>query len=84
MAKSIDYSKIRAMASSILECIGDCDEGEDPKIPKQKEDIDDGGQDSALKFLPGDKGSDDEGQEKKKFKGSSLALMASTLASKFK
>lgn len=80
MAKSIDYSKIKAMAASILECIGDEDEGEDPSLPKQEQDIDDGGQDSPLKFLPGDKG---ESEEKKKSKDSSLALMASTLRSKF-
>lgn len=81
MAK--DYAKIKALASSILECIGDEDEGENPDLPKQEQDIDDGGQDSPLKFLPGDKGESGEDDKKKKSKDSSLALMASTLRSKF-
>ena len=90
MAK--DYSKIRGWAQSILECIGDEDEGENPKVPEQKKDIENGGQDKPLKFLPDDEGkgeksseddSDDDDEEKKKKKDSSLALMGSVLASKF-
>lgn len=34
MGKSIDYSKIKAMAASILECIGEDSEGENPDLPK--------------------------------------------------
>ena len=34
MARKVDYSKIKAMASSILECIGEDEEGENPKLPK--------------------------------------------------
>ena len=77
-----DYAKIKALASSILECIGDEDEGENPSVHKQEQDTDDGGQDSPLKFLPGDEGKSDD-DKKKKSKDSSLALMASTLRSKF-
>jgi hypothetical protein len=79
MAKNIDYSKIKAMAASILECIGEDEEGENPSLPKQQNDIDDGGQDSQLKFLP-----DDTGTDKKKDKGATIGLMASALANKFK
>lgn len=80
MAKSIDYAKIKAMASSILECIGDCDEGENPDLPKQKQDIDDGGQSSMLSFSPNDQV---ENEQKDK-KGDKLALMAATLSRKVK
>ena len=83
MAKQIDYARVKALTQSLIECIGDCDEGENPDLPKQEQDIDDGGQDSPLKFLPGDKGESDKDDKKKKSKDSSLALMASTLRSKF-
>lgn len=37
--KDLDYSKIKAFAQSIIECIGDDnDVGEDPELPKQKPD----------------------------------------------
>jgi len=35
-----DYSKIKAMAQEILKCIGDDEEGENPDIPKSKQEID--------------------------------------------
>ena len=96
MAKSIDYSKIKAMASSILECIGDDEEGKDPSIPAQKQDINDGGQDEPLALLPKDEGDAEEGEtisdsedatdmsqeEEKKKKVSMLANMFSSKFSK--
>jgi hypothetical protein len=95
MAK--DYSKIRGWAQSILECIGDEDEGENPKVPKQKQELDNGGQDKPFKFLPDDEGSEEKAgkkdsesdedesvpdDEKKKKKDSSLAMLGSVLASR--
>ena len=51
--KEIDYSKVKALASSILECIGDIDgEGSDPTLPPQKQDIGNGGQDELYSFSP--------------------------------
>jgi hypothetical protein len=87
MAK--DYSKIKALAEDILKCIGDESEGENPSLPKQKEDIGDGGQ--AVKEMPeflstekSEPAEDDDDDEKKsKSKDSSLAMMGSMLASKF-
>ena len=39
MAKERDYSKIKALAASILECIGDeNDTGENPDLPEHKPD----------------------------------------------
>jgi hypothetical protein len=91
-----DYSKIKAMAQEILKCIGEDDEGANPSIPKQKQDIDDGGQDKPLAFLPGDKGDAEEGEKisekedetdgsemKKRKKDSAMAMMGSVLAKKF-
>lgn len=87
MAKSVDYSKIKAMAQSILECIGDYSEGENPKLPAQTQDIDDGGQAKLEDFAPvADSGKTGVGSddEKKKKKDSSLAMMGTMLAAKFK
>ena len=53
MAKSVDYSKIKAMAQSILECIGDDEEGANPSLPAQKQDINAGGQDKMKAFISG-------------------------------
>lgn len=82
MAK--DYSKIKALAQSILECIGDEPEGENPSLPSQDDAIDDGGQEELDKTPPSgestEEGSEDE---KKKKKDASLAMMGSMLASKF-
>lgn len=95
MAK--DYSKIKALAQSILECIGDEPEGEDPKTPKQDTDIDDGGQEDFVDVL-GAKSMEDgaassssggssdstagpDGGEGKKKK---LSLISSMLSRKFK
>jgi hypothetical protein len=86
MAKNVDYSKIKAMAQSILECIGDDCEGENPSIPKQTQDIDDGGQDKLESLAPaaknGETGVGEE--EKKRKKDASLAMMGTMLAAKFK
>lgn len=84
--KKIDYSKIKAMAESILECIGDESEGENPSLPEQEEDINDGGQDELYEMEPaaGDVKESSGSAEKKKKRDSSLAMMSSMLASKFK
>jgi hypothetical protein len=91
MAK--DYSKIKALASSILECLGDEDEGENPSLPKQENDFNDGGQESLEDLSPlkeGSTGVPKEGknsadtEDKKKKKDASLAMMGSVLAAKFK
>lgn len=96
MAKKIDYSKIKAMAASILECCGDEEEGENPKIPESKQPPADpkpsdwgeegndadhsGGQSPNLDFI----GDEEPVKEKKKSKDSSIAMFAANLASKFK
>lgn len=96
MAKKIDYSKIKAMASSILECIGEDEEGENPSIPESEQPEADpepsewgeegndkdhsGGQSSNLDFI----GKEEPVKEKKKSKDSSIAMFAANLASKFK
>jgi len=91
MAK--DYSKIKALAQDILKCIGDESEGENPSLPKQKNDYNDGGQES-LDDLSGIGEEGDTGgaptesekepadMEKKKKKDSALAMMGSVLAAK--
>lgn len=80
-----DYAKIKALSQQIIECIGEDDEGENPDLPKQKQDLDDGGQEPLDDFSPAaekaPEGSDDE--KKKKSKDSALAMMGSVLASKF-
>ena len=94
MAK--DYAKIKALAASILECIGDEEEGKNPSLPPQTEDIDNGGQDKPFVFLDSPEAGDDEGEEsqseesaegdddkKNKKKKASLAMMSATLANKF-
>lgn len=63
MAKSIDYSKIKAMASSILECIGEDEEGTNPNLPEQKQDFNDGGQDTPKALMSWDKGDPEEGEK---------------------
>lgn len=47
-----DYSKIKALAQSILECIGDEPEGASPSLPKQDNSINNGGQDELYKMAP--------------------------------
>ncbi|OQB10433.1 MAG: hypothetical protein BWY21_00354 [Parcubacteria group bacterium ADurb.Bin216] len=86
MAKNVDYAKVKALASSILECIGDYDEGEDPSLPKPKNDVDDGGVEPNTKFLDTAESKEGEtgvGNTKEK-KKSSLAMMGAMLASKVK
>lgn len=75
MAKNIDYAKIKAMASSILECIGDESEGEAHEAMEKDEAMNNGGQDS-METL--------KNSAPKKDKEGMIGLMASTLASKFK
>lgn len=86
MAKNIDYSKIKAMASSILECIGEDEEGENPSLPDQDDAVNDGGVEPNTQFLKTDVSKESvtgvEGDKKKK-KDASLAMMAATLSSKF-
>ena len=68
-----------------MECIGDDEEGKNPSIPKQKQDTDDGGQDSLPELLVSDdKSVGESSEEKKKKKDSSLAMMGAVLASKAK
>jgi hypothetical protein len=80
-----DYSKIKALAQNILECIGDDEEGEDPKLPKQNNDIDGAGVEANTSFLKTKESDEKEtGVGKgKKSKDASLAMMGSMLASKF-
>jgi hypothetical protein len=78
-----DYSKIKALAQEILECIGDEPEGENPDLPKTKEE-DKGGDDGIVDgFSPKQKTGKDEGEDKKKKKDSGLALLAANLSKKF-
>lgn len=95
MAKNIDYAKLKALSQQILECIGDDDIGENPSLPSQKDDYEDGGQDPALTFIPDGKdlseGQTGEGdgeaeteEKKKKKKDSSMSMMAASLASNVK
>lgn len=56
MPKNIDYSKIKALAASILQAIGDDEEGANPKLGKQKTDFNDGGQESLDDLSPVDEG----------------------------
>ena len=94
-----DYSKIKALAQSIIECIGDESEGENPKLPKVKDD-NTGDQaergthqmpyekdDGTIDFLPDESCDDKElctdRRKGKKRKDDAIALFASTLASKF-
>lgn len=87
MAK--DYAKIKAMAQSILECIGEEDEGENPVLPKTDSAVNNGGAEPNTKFLgsaeSGDDDSNDgdEDDKKKKKKDASLAMMSSMLSNKF-
>jgi hypothetical protein len=80
-----DYAKIKALASSILECIGDDDEGENPNIPVQDKQINDGGTEPNVKFLgtKDETGVEDVGEKKKKKDSASLAMMGSMLSSHF-
>ncbi len=73
-----DYAKIKALASQILECIGDEPEGENPKLDSYSKE-DQGAPDPAVMTPEIDSG---PAKDKKK-KDSSLALLASTLGSKF-
>lgn len=81
MAK--DYSKLKALAQQMIECIGDDPEGENPDLPKQDNALDDGGQEAPLNFLKDSKDPDEGGTKPdKKKKDASLAMMGSMLASK--
>lgn len=99
MAKKYDFAKAKALAQEFIKCIGDCDEGEDPSLPKPKNDVNDGGVEPNTQFLKTaeadedetgvggskeGKGLDDIPEGKKKKKEASLALMGSMLASKVK
>lgn len=84
-----DYAKLKALAQQIIECIGDESEGEDPSLPKQVEDIDNGGQDELYSTPPNGKEEVSEEEEetdgkegKKKNRAASLAMMSSVLASR--
>lgn len=90
MAK--DYSKIKALASQILECIGDDEEGANPSLPKQKQDLNDGGQEVNTSFVDSaqptnstdNSDSDDlSGAVSPDNKKKKLSLMAASLAKKF-
>lgn len=80
-----DYSKIKALAQSIIECIGDEPEGGDGTDIKHTEE-ERGGANKNEKLGPAadseDKDHPEEGNRKKR-KDDVIALFASTLASKF-
>ena len=83
-----DYSKIKALASQILECIGDEPEGGDgTSISHSEDERGDVGETglSALKpaATEGCPSCDDTEGSRKKRKDDAIAMMASTLASKF-
>lgn len=87
MAKNIDFSKIKALSQQILECIGDYSEGENPSLPAQKNDVNDGGVEPNTEFLKTDESKESEtgvGEDKKKKKEASLAMMSSMLAKNVK
>lgn len=89
-----DYAKIKAMAASILECIGDDnDTGEDPGTFPADRAPNDGGQESLDDLAPsatdglGLKNDDTDGSEdgkRKKRKDDTMNLMASALSAKFR
>lgn len=83
MAK--DYSKIKALASQILECIGDEPEGENPDLPAQDNDVDGAGEGKNIDFLKTSQAKEKEvgSGDSKKNKGASLAMLGSMLASKY-
>ena len=78
-----DYSKIKALAQSIIECIGDEAEGENPSLPAGEKPDDDSIVDMG-KAAPVDLEQEDPEEKKKKKGDERLALLSSTLASKFK
>lgn len=96
MAKNIDYAKLKALSQQIVECIGDCSEGEDPSLPTPENNDSkatplgegkDQGQGDVVDFLGGELGkgqskSTGSDDDKKKKKESSLAMMGAVLASK--
>lgn len=92
MAK--DYAKIKALASEILQCIGDEAEGENPSLPSPDNDLNGAGQKDLTDFKISEEDSVNEGIEssteedsedstKKNKKGASLAMLGSMLASKY-
>lgn len=91
MAKSVDYSKIKALSQQIIECIGEDEEGENPSLSTPDVAIDDGGQVKNLEFLGNSQSREDQlgsgksvdDVDKKKKKDSALAMMGAVLASKF-
>lgn len=82
-----DYSKIKALAQSILECIGDEPEGENPSLPKQEapDSYEGLGVDDDGNVGLGSAADTEEPEEKKRKKRGDdvVALLSSTLASKF-
>lgn len=82
-----DYSKIKALASQILECIGDEDEGGDGTDVSHSEDERGGPEcddmSPAASSSCSEEEESEEGAPRKKRKDDCIALMASTLASKF-
>lgn len=86
MAKEIDYSKAKALAKQFIECIGDDDVGEDPKLPKPETQVNDGGVEPNTQFLKTTEAKESElgiGASKKKSKDSQLAMMGAMLSKKF-
>lgn len=80
-----DYAKIKALASQILECIGDDAEGENPSLPKQDNAINDGGQDELYKTPPAGESTPEASEaEKSKKKKASIAMMGAALAKSMK
>ena len=78
-----DYSKIKALASQILECIGDESEGGDGTDVSHSED--ERGAPGPTKLDTPKPGipSEPDAEKHKKRKDDAIALFASTLASKF-
>lgn len=81
-----DYSKIKALASQILECIGDEPEGGDgTDVSHSESDRGDTGETGISKASPLGMPSGNDSEEKhKKRKDDAISLMASSLAKKFK
>lgn len=82
-----DYARFKALAKELVECIGDDEEGENPSLPKQDNEVNKGGVEANTSFLKTSESKESEtgvGASKKGKKESSLAVMAATLASKVK
>lgn len=96
--KEIDYSKVKAFATSILECIGDDESiGENPDLPANEKpakdtvefnDTESGANPEPVLDFIGDEFAGDKDEEgksnKKQEKTKKISLMGSLLASKLK